>query len=299
MKIIQSFWTKPILAENVNTGGSRMNGGWPHRMLNYCSWAMSCLQLRTFYDSVELVTDRLGKEILIDALQLPYSKVHVELDSLHAVHHGLWSIGKLYAYGMQKEPFIHVDNDVFIWADFGAELCRGDVIAQNVQYETSSYSNTFQDILKTFPCIPEYLRQYDGMKFVPCINAGILGGNDIEFIKKYVNEALTFIEDNKCQIIDRLSYTDFEDVNVICEQVMLSAFATAKEKKITCLFPDHKDVPDGIGVFHEARNNQQFVHCLGGYKKLRIVYAGLENRLRAAFPFYYKRITDLISTIEL
>jgi len=299
MKIIQSFWTKPFLAESSNVGGSRMNGGWPHRMLNYCSWALSCLQLRTFYDSVELVTDRLGKEILIDTLQLPYTKVHVELDNLHAVHHGMWAIGKLYAYQMQQEPFIHVDNDVFIWAAFDDEFCRGSVVAQNFQYETSSYSNTFQDMLRDFPCIPDYFRQYDQMQFVPCINAGVLGGNDIDFIQRYVSEALTFIDGNRCQIDDRLNSAGFEDVNVICEQVMLYAFAMAQKKGVSCLFPGHKDVPPGIGLFQEAPNNKQFVHCLGNYKKFRIVYAFLENRLRTAFPSYYKRINDLISTIEL
>ena len=41
------------------------------------SWVLSCLSLRNYYDDVELYTDKLGYELLIEKLRLPYTYVHV------------------------------------------------------------------------------------------------------------------------------------------------------------------------------------------------------------------------------
>ncbi len=79
------------------------------------SWTLSCLNLRKFYENVELVTDEVGYRYLIEKLKLPYSSVRVELDCINTYPSSLWAIGKLYTYGIQNEPFIHVDGDVYIW----------------------------------------------------------------------------------------------------------------------------------------------------------------------------------------
>lgn len=49
-RIVQSYWSKAY----QNTP----NSGWAFRESHYMSWALSCLQLKQFYDEIELVTDR-------------------------------------------------------------------------------------------------------------------------------------------------------------------------------------------------------------------------------------------------
>ena len=44
------------------------------------------------------------------------------LDELNDYPIELWAIGKLYAYGLQNEPFLHVDNDTFIWSRFSNKI---------------------------------------------------------------------------------------------------------------------------------------------------------------------------------
>lgn len=105
MKIIQSLWSKPSL----------ITGGWSEKTFYYMSWALSCLKLKEFYNSVELFTDKKGKEFLIDRLQLPYDKVNIVLDDLNEFNSRLWALGKIYTYSIQHEPFIHVDGDVYIY----------------------------------------------------------------------------------------------------------------------------------------------------------------------------------------
>lgn len=298
MKIVQSFWTKPSL-KGTKLSGNRFNGGWPHRKLNYMSWALSCLQLRKYYDSVELVTDSMGKEILIDMLQLPYSKVHVELDKLNSFHHGLWTLGKIYSYTLQDQPFLHVDNDVFIWERFSDDIFSYGIVGQNVQLNTSVYSKTFHTVIDQFDFVPHYLQPYKGMDFVPCVNAGIMGGTDLDFFHAYAMEVFAFITNNGRLLDPMPDDLNVSEFTVVYEQVFLYGYAAECTKKVAYLFEEATDVPLDIGLFHECAKNKQFVHCLGGYKQIRVVYSFLENRLKQLYPDYYHRIINLISTLEL
>src|SRR5689334_19052327 len=115
MKIVQSFWSKPLY-ENK---GIKPNGGWLDKRYYYMSRALSCLQLRKFYDEVELVTDRRGRKILLDVLGLPYTSVKEELDVLDRYPSHLLCAGKIFTCGLQQEHFIHVDEDVYIYKKHG------------------------------------------------------------------------------------------------------------------------------------------------------------------------------------
>lgn len=70
MKIIQSFWTG-------NVSDTSKTYGWLSSKYHYLGWILSVNQLKKFYTQVELVTDSYGYDILIEKMNLPYSKVHV------------------------------------------------------------------------------------------------------------------------------------------------------------------------------------------------------------------------------
>ena len=73
------------------------------------SWALSCLQLKHFYDEIELVTDSEGADLLINKLHLPYTSCLTILDKLKNENPAIWALGKIAAYEVQREPFIHVE----------------------------------------------------------------------------------------------------------------------------------------------------------------------------------------------
>jgi len=79
-KIVQSYWSKPALDDAYLQDDGRFKGGWLHEKYNYMSWALSCLKLRQHYDKVVLFTDDLGKKLLIDKLELPYTDVRLDLN---------------------------------------------------------------------------------------------------------------------------------------------------------------------------------------------------------------------------
>lgn len=299
MRIIQSFWTKPFLDRKGTGEGNRWNGGWPHRKLNYFSWALSCLSLRTYYEEVELVTDDKGKEILIDKMQLPYTKTTTTLNVLGDRDGGLWALGKVYAYGLQKTPFLHVDNDIFIGKPFSRRIARAGLAAQNVQLRTPHYSAAFREVTGSFEHIPGYLAALSGHEIVPCSNAGILGGRDIGFFQTYMREVLAFLDKNAGNVDSSLRKMDAGYFNVIYEQVLFYALAGSMGKDITYLFDRAYDIPPQIGFFHAAKKNGLFVHCFGSYKKFPVVYLFMEEMLKQRFPKYYDRIENLIATFEL
>lgn len=297
MKIIQSFWTKPTL-KNGQIEDSRLNGGWPHRMLNYFSWALSCLELRRHYEEVELVTDRLGKAILIDKLGLPYTAVFVELNKLDKYDDRLWALGKLHAYAMQDAPFLHVDNDIFISNRFNDDISTAMLVAQNREMNEPAYNSIFKDIEESFLYIPSYLKEQAGQQFMPACNVGIIGGHDVDFIREYAGESFKFFHDNLA-IIDYLkNVLNVSAMNIIFEQAVFYHLARQRGKEITYLFPD-KNIPPGLGFVHKAEVNKGFVHCIGSYKQNRVVYTLLQDQLRKKYPDYHDRIVQLISTSEL
>lgn len=126
MKLLHSYWSKPYFQSEAD------KGGWSKNIFHYMSCALSCLRFHEFYD-IELITDKAGKELFIDKIGLPYSSVKVELDVLNNYPPYLWAIGKLYSYSIQTTPFIHVDNDIYIWSKFKDNLINAPLIAHNLE----------------------------------------------------------------------------------------------------------------------------------------------------------------------
>lgn len=298
MKIVQSFWTKPFF-QSADLLDSRMNGGWPARKYNYFSWALSCLQLREYYQDIGLITDDLGKYLLIDKLQLPYTSVTASLNKLEDYDAGLWALGKIYAYSIQEEPFLHVDSDIFIWRKFDDRIDHAGLATQNREIGMIEYAQTFDDICKKFAYVPGYLKELEGVKYVPCCNVGIIGGEDIPFFKLYTGEVFRFIDENRDSFRMYIKHMNTAFINIYYEQVIFNLLAKHNNKEITYLFPDHLDVPKDVGYFHRADANGGFIHCLGTFKKNRLVYRMLEIKLRTLYPEYYRRIVDLTESSEI
>ncbi|HEY6900432.1 MAG TPA: DUF6734 family protein, partial [Puia sp.] len=115
MKILHSFWSKPAFHEQQEYENSRKFGGWLNYKYFLLSSCYSCLTARRHHKAIDLYTDSKGYDLFIDMLNLPYNDVSTSLDELTDKDHQLWVLGKLRAIEQQRSPFIHIDNDVFLW----------------------------------------------------------------------------------------------------------------------------------------------------------------------------------------
>jgi hypothetical protein len=300
MKIVQSFWTKPFLSAGKGMPGSRLNGGWPEKKFNYYSWALSCLQLRKYYSNIQLVTDDLGKELLVDKMQLPYTSVTTTLNQLDKYNSNLWAIGKILAYAGHHEPFLHVDGDIFIWRAFNDRVASLNLVAQNVESKIYRNNDLLTYVCNNFASIPPYFSYALDSTAPPlCINAGIIGGVNHAFFDKYKSEVFRFIDANHDLIERNISNINGEELAFLYEQILFHALALHCDQEIGYLFPNISEYPLNIGFFYGARFNQGYVHCIGSFKFNRITCHILEMRLKEIYPSFYHRINDLLTKCEI
>lgn len=291
MKIVHSFWSKPFRQQS-NSIQNRSSGGWLNRKYNYMCWAYSCLQFNKFYDRVDLVTDHFGKKLLIDYLGLPYTDCQLELEKINDYHPDLWAIGKLFAYQLQEEPFIHADGDVIIWKKFDKELENASLIAQSQDNDFDFYHDSLNQIFANFKYIAKPIQHFfeKDEKKVYAINAGLIGGNNIDFFKSFVQQALKFVHQNEGQ----LSNIKIGKFNPIYEQYLFRCLAREEKLDINYYYPE-KDINyfDFVKVTEIPKSSQYF-HAMGLFKKDKYLNREIEYRFREDYPEYYDRIEDLL-----
>jgi len=291
MKIVQSFWSKPIQAA-LSRNNQKQFGGWRYKKYSFMSWALSCLTFKRFYNDVELVTDKFGKELLIDKLGLPFSNIKVELDRLNDYPEQLWAVGKLYSYGLQEEPFIHVDNDIFIWERFNKRIEEASLVAQNMDVIERDYEEALRHLKSHEIKLPSLLKKdYELYNKFNSSNVGIIGGNDFDFFKEYSKRSFEFIDANFSKVNENLLGSLFA---IIYEQYLYCALAREKKVEISHLFSEEEmgliSLPDFINKY----NSFKYTHCYSISKYSDETCRELEHQLLLEYPEYHERINRLI-----
>lgn len=293
MKIVQSYWSKPMLMNDNSEAIFRSNGGWVDKIYFYMSWALSCLKCKELYGNIELVTDKYGKYLLYDMLELPYSSVRAEMDNLNDYDHNLWALGKIYAYSIQEEAFIHVDYDVFVWKLFPVYILNSDLIGQNYernyQYNVE-YFNQIKDYLDYIP--DEIKEEINTTSDIIQINAGILGGNNIHFLNDYTRVSFEMVEKN-INLFKKVPQNKGA-FNMVYEQFLFYCLAKHRHVKINVLFKESYINHVGLADFHEIPAKKYYAHALGTYKKFTSIGGYVAERLLLEYPYYYNRIITLV-----
>lgn len=295
MKIIHSFWSLPNLKAGNHFYDDRAKGGWLDQKYNLISWVLSCLKTRVYYEKMELITDDFGKHLFIDQLGLPYTHCSTQLNALKDHPVDLWTAGKLYAYSLQEQPFMHIDGDVYYWEKFSNQLEQAPLFAQHLEDQISFYRETMDTILEHGFIIPKKLQKHFQKKgALKAVNAGIIGGNHTSFIQEYAQTALEFAAINT-HLLDQVNVSIF---GVFIEQFFFHALA--EEKGIPIHYYDNRIVSDvkqyqRFNQFYKVPHQQTFVHMLGSSTKKDIYHCeSLELRLRMEYPEYYYRILDYL-----
>lgn len=294
MKIVQSFWSKPFLKKGEEFALDRKTGGFLAKKYFYFSCALSCLQHKLFYNQVELVTDSYGKKVLFELVGLPYDSVRCDLDELSHYHEDLWALGKLKAYQLQKEAFLHVDNDIFIYDRYPDKLLKSGLIAQNYDYDIPpGVIEAMDEVYSHLKYLPKSMDSYPDK--IAMFNAGILGGSDIDFFQSYAQEAFCFVEKN----LDSLEKINVGAFNIIFEQYLFYAQTVKSNKKVDCLLENMDKDFIGLADFRKVPTRIKFMHLIGKYKQYELVSKQLESRLMIDYPETYFKIISLIGNNEI
>jgi len=139
-----SLWTKPCTDKKVHGFNS------VEAMIE--SLILSANVANKHYSEIHFYTDQLGYEWITPYLdQLPFTKIEICLDDLNWVPDVYWSFIKVYVYSLQKEPFIHIDNDVFLWDSIPEFILKNkDFVFQETEPMTWSEYDFYYKGLKIY-----------------------------------------------------------------------------------------------------------------------------------------------------
>jgi hypothetical protein len=291
MKILHSFWSKPT-REFKDGSDEKVFGGWRKEKYMYMSWALSCLQAKKYYGEIELITDYEGAKLLVDKLRLPYTDVKTELDKLNSYPSRLWAVGKLYAYNIQNEPFIHIDNDVFIWDKFPERLHKADLLAQNLEYDIGQYMLGIKDMMRNRCVFPDViLDDIKNERWIKAANAGILGGNNLDFIRDFVKTSFKFIDDNLSKFGNAVAGSSHA---IIYEQYLFSSMAREKGIEVNYYFTKEEADEIDLSEFYNIYTDKKYVHFIGDAKYHLECCRNLEQHLMIEYPEYYDHILSVV-----
>lgn len=269
--------------------------GWAAPEYHLMGWALSCLQLQLLYHNVDLYCNSNAALLLKDKLGLPYNNIYVTHDDLNVVSEKLWALPKIFTYSLQKEPFLHLDGDVFLFKKLPVSLLSSELIAQNVEEATNYYLHTQKQLMKYFTYFPNCVRKdFSSSDPVKAVNAGILGGSNITFIKEYSELAFKFINRNT----QHLPLINISIFNVFFEQHLFYCLAKKKRLPIEVLIKEiiRDNRYQHLGDFHEVPCKKHYLHLIGQYKRDEYTCRQMASKLRELYPEYYYRIISLCKT---
>jgi hypothetical protein len=296
MKIIQSLWTKPLLLD-VQRG--KVSGGWPSWDHYWASWVLSAWQGHLTHGTVDLVTDRVGAQILIEELQLPFRHVSLALDDIpREVHPALWAYGKVVAYDEHAkcgDPYMHIDSDVYLWKPLPTRVTNAAIAAQH--YEWAPQYPPFHDIYNRPRKTMRALMKHLPGAWTPhaeddhAINMGIFGGNDLDTIAEYCHQVRAFVEhpDNEpgWKLIADSGVANVGWSNMLIEQQ--TAYCVARQRGVPMAMLFEKGDMDEID---SVGNDLGYTHVMG-YKKKPATdefIQRFERRARDNYPDAWSRI---------
>lgn len=294
MNIVQSFWSQPV---HITGDGEfeKFCGGWLCEKHHAISWAFSLSLLRKYHNKnkISLFTDTAGAGWLVNQVGLEYDEVNTSLDQLNHYDHTLWAIGKLYTYSHQDNPFLHVDGDVFTWQSLFPFLKKGNLLVQSFEIGHEVYRTILKDAAAIGIKFPEIFSEITANLQHVAVNAGVMGGTDIEFFKNYCRFAFDFIDQNH----DKIATSEKKGgYNIIFEQLFIALLAIRRYGSLeaidTLVTPEVGQVA-GLTAFGQVPAEVKYIHILGMTKTMPAISNHMEFRFAYEFPKLYRHICQL------
>jgi hypothetical protein len=294
VRAVWSFWSKPFRAFKGRI--------WREPVHHLLAWGLSLRLARRHYPETVLVTDRVGRALLVDRLGLDFTHVSTELERLREADHGWWALGKLVAYGLQDRPFVHLDTDVFLWKPLPPRLRSAELFSQCPEDHSLEEWCSPREVEAVFarhdvelPAEWEWARSRctDGFREENC---GILGGTHTDFIRYYANLAVGLALDRSyaCAWQD---LSDKSGYNMLIEQFLLAACvdyhrfhpdSPFHNVRLANLFSSF-----GESFNPDATGRAGFTHLMGNAKTNFHVTQRLEKRVEREDREFYQRCVNL------
>jgi hypothetical protein len=293
MRAVWSFWSAPFFAHYQSRWRSQK-----HHLL---AWVLSVGEASKHYPDTALVTDTAGAKLLVEGLGLRFRNIDLSLDRLDAQGRDVewWVLGKLMAYAAQTRPFLHLDNDVFLWRPLPDALISAPVFAQNpetFEFEDQSLyrlDGFMSCVAEAKGWLPSEWRHYARARGDGALCCGIVGGTEVAFLRRYAKTAIRIILHPSNQAVWRqLGVRD----NILVEQYFLAAclrfHSTRPSSPFAGLRPAYL-FPSSAAAFDPATAAEAgYTHLIGDAKNDAEIAHRLERRVQADYPHHYDRCCE-------
>jgi hypothetical protein len=289
-RALWSFWSKPLQTSRRSS--------WLTPRHHLLSWVLSFETISKHFPETALVTDDDGACLLVDQLGLSFTEVSTELNAMEHHDPGFWSLGKLYSYRIQKEPFIHFDSDLYLWKSLPENLLSAPVVAQNPEpeawYRPAFIEQKLSDAGTIWlPAEWVWYRVSGPRKGGDC--AGVFGGNHIDFIRYFSEQAIKICEhpDNQA------GWAPLKKAPLTTHygQYYLAACVEYHRQQPASPFYgiEIRYVFDSMAEAYNPERAAQlgFTHLLAGSKRDPEIARRLEARVKQDYPQSYERCVSL------
>ncbi len=258
--------------------------------VHYCySWILSSVLAKRAFGEVHLYTDNKGYDFLIKGLQLKFDYVSKELENL-TIDNRVWAAGKLYTYGAQTKPFAHIDHDVYLWKKPNDLYLSNDIFVQQIENYPDMYNSYGLEFLfnrKSVKWIPSYYNP----TYCHAYNVGIIGGQNLDIIAHYVEDAFKFVKRNPEFLNDIEKECSCKSaVMLIIEQYALYCLTKYYDINVGVY------LPKGQWEFND-KVEKGYEHLVYGFKQDKQIMAQLKGFVHRHLPNYYDRANNYALTM--
>jgi hypothetical protein len=294
VRAVWSFWAKPFRL--------RHNRVWLSERHHLFSWVLSVGTVREHFTELALVTDEDGARLLVNGLGLEFTSVSTALSALKDANPDWWVLGKLWTYRAQTEPFVHLDNDVFLWKPLPERLQRASVFAQNPENFSFDEENWYRPLYVEHAIravngwAPEEWLWFTSGRGNRAACCGILGGTALDFIAHYADSAIRMIQHPANEAAWRRVGGTVGD-NILMEQYLLAAcmeFHRGRNGSRYRRVEMQYVFPSAERAFDEgAAARAGYTHLIGGAKRNVALLERLEQRVQRDYPNHYEKCLRL------
>jgi len=295
MRAVWSFWSRPFTSHH--------HTHWVKPVHHLFSWVISLETARKHFSRTVLYTDDDGARLLVDQLGLQFDEVSTDLNVLASYDPAWWSLGKVWTYRAQHEPFIHIDSDVFLWQPLPPELISAPLFVQCPDFFVPNASHYKPELLEStisrggeiwLPAEWVWFRASGARQRGE--SCGIFGGRRIDFIQHYTNQAFKLLEHPANQP-GWSHMKEKSDHNILLEQYLLAACIDYHRDRPASPFRDieikylFSSLDDALASDDATRLG--YTHLVGTAKKNPHIITRLEQRMQRDYPEYYERCLEI------
>lgn len=275
---VQTFWLKE---------GDTSWQFWGNKQNLMVSCSLSYFLLKKHFNRVHLVCNEYGKRFMTEELGLKFDKIQMIEHEETELSDFVWSIHKLYAYAIQKEPFVHIDTDFFLFEKPSEEYLDTDIFAQNLEINHPVYTDMRTKSVQLGLKLPNYI--LEAKHPAVALNVGIVGGKNLAFFKDFYVLAKNMLEENSVLLEQHAEELYF--FYLFLEQHILYEAIKNKEIDIrTLIKPSFKVAYDHITSFTNGDIKRPYVHLMGNFKQNPASLATMHQELKDLWSEQFERI---------